>query len=139
MKKFQQKMIRAINRFADTAEKHDFSMLWSSVLIISGVFLAMEDFPSVIQETLPYNGVLLGIVAVAIGIFKNIGIHYRNFSFHVAMDCLGSFWYIYMGLTMITSLPPLLFVGYFLVTIGIGVDLRLFIRGWRKQTRWTNR
>lgn len=136
-KNFYKKFYLVMDKITDIVERHDFSILWSFIIIISSVSLLFNDFPPVIQETFPYDSFYVGALGLGVGVLKNIGIGIRNYNFHFFTDGLGSFWFIYMGVVMTTSQPPLAFVGVILFTAGIFVDIRLFIRGWRKKPRWT--
>lgn len=109
-------------------DRHDFSLLWSSILMLASIALMTEDIPSIIKETLPYNGFLTGTIGIFIGLFKYIGIRNKNFYFHSIMDFSGATWFIFMGMVTTSAIPPMMFTGVILLTCGIMVDIRLVMR-----------
>lgn len=112
----------------DLFYKHDFSILWASIVLCSSIALVIKDMPAIIRETLPYNGVLFGVTGIIIAIAKYVGIKYRNYYFHCVVDFLGSTWMIAMGMITTTAVPPMMFTGVILYVAGVLVDWRLYQR-----------
>jgi len=124
--------MRKIKNFWDSIpnvfDKHDFSLLWANIILCSSIALAIKDMPPIIRETLPYNGILIGVLGIIVSLAKYIGIKYRNYYFHCVVDFLGSTWLIAMGTVTTTAVPPMMFTGVILFVAGIMVNLRLFQR-----------
>lgn len=108
--------------------KHDFSLLWANIILCSSFALVIKDMPAVVRETLPYNGILIGVIGIIISIVKYSSIKYRNYYFHCVVDFLGSTWLIAMGMVTTTAVPPMMFTGVILYVAGVMVNLRLFQR-----------
>lgn len=116
-------------------EKHDFSLLWSLIVLWSSVVLILDDLPTSIQETIPYNGLLIGIIGVGIFLLKSFGIYYRKFMFHSVVDFAGATWLIFMGMVVSTSIPAMVFTGVILYVTGIMIDVRLVVRSFAQKRR----
>lgn len=122
-------------RLRDLIEKHDFSLLWSLIIFGSSIVLITQDLPLSIRESLPYNGIVVGLIGIAIFAVKSFGIFYRKFAFHSCVDFLGATWLIFMGEVVSTAVPALFFTGTILFITGGMVNARWIIRFFTRK-RW---
>ena len=129
IKNIKEKLNQFINSTTNLFDRHDFSLLWANIIFCSSIALVVKDMPAIVRETLPYNGILYGIIGIIIALAKYGTIKYRNYYVHCVVDFLGAMWLIIMGSVTTTAVPPMMFTGVILFVTGIMINFRLIQRG----------
>lgn len=123
------------NNIITILERHDFSLMWSLTVLCSSIILILKDLPSVIVETLPYNGLAVGEIGIVIFVLKSYGIYYRKFMFHSIVDFIGASWLMTMATVVTTAVPAMWFTGAILYVIAIMVHVRFITRCFKQKRR----
>ena len=123
------------NKIITILERHDFSLMWSLTVLCSSIMLILKDLPSVIVETLPYNGLAVGEIGIVIFVLKFYGIYYRKFMFHSIVDFIGASWLMMMATVVTTAVPAMWFTGAILYVIAIMVHVRFITRCFKQKRR----
>ena len=123
------------NKIITILERHDFSLMWSLTVLCSSIMLILKDLPSVIVETLPYNGLAVGEIGIVIFVLKSYGIYYRKFMFHSIVDFIGASWLMMMATVATTAVPAMWFTGAILYVIAIMVHVRFITRCFKQKRR----